>query len=254
GRPKKPETTAKELKTARKTSLKNLPPLSIIFENDDVLVVDKPAGMLTHPTDVSSVPTLMDAAIAHDKRIARAGNDPHRAGIVHRLDKDASGIVIIAKNNASLEHLKQQFRERRVEKHYHVLVSGRLEKETDTLTRRIARSKKNGRMVARPTSQEGKEAITHYDVRTRFANATELSVRLETGRTHQIRVHLHALGHPVVGDTLYTIKNQKQIPLSRLWLHAEALTITLPDESEPRTFTSPLPDALTQLIHTLHVL
>lgn len=227
--------------------------LEILFENDDVLVVNKRAGELVHPNENSHEDTVMHAAIRHDRRIAKVGDTPkNRAGIVHRLDRMTSGVLIITKSQSAFEHLKAQFQNRAVKKRYRALVEGSLDNDTGTVARKIARSQKQGRMVARPSSQEGKAAVTHYTVRQRYANATELDVDIETGRTHQIRVHMHSMGHPIVGDSLYAIRNQKRIPFDRLWLHAESLTIQLPNENEPRTFTAPFPKELTELTARLH--
>ncbi len=249
-KPETNESTEKETKKAKKQIDFDL---EIIFENDDVLVVNKPSGVLTHPTESSEEKTLMDAALEHDPKIATVGDKPElRAGIVHRLDRDASGALIIAKNQEAFEFLKAQFKNRSVKKIYRAIVHGQVVKDEKTIKGNIARSKNDGRMVARPASQGGKEAITHYDVIQRYANATELSVRIETGRTHQIRVQMLSLGHPVVGDNLYIIKNLKRIPFKRLALHAEKLTILLPGENESQTFEAPLPNALTALISKLH--
>ena len=227
--------------------------LDILFEDDDVLVINKHAGALVHPNEHSDEDTVMQAAIRHDRRIATVGDDPaRRAGIVHRLDRMASGVLLIAKTQSAFVHLKAQFQNRTVKKQYRALVEGSLENDVGTVARKIARSQKQGRMVARPSSQEGKDAITHYTVRQRYANATELDIEIETGRTHQIRAHMHSMGHPIVGDPLYAIRNQKRISFERLWLHAESLTVRLPSENAPRTFTAPLPSELTQLIDTLH--
>jgi 23S rRNA pseudouridine1911/1915/1917 synthase len=227
------------------------PELNIIFENDDVLVVNKPSGLLVHPTANSSEHTLLGSILAHDPKIATVGDDLLRSGIVHRLDKDASGILIVAKTKAAFRHLKFQFANRLTTKRYTVLVMGRMVDDTGVITFPIARSKSHARMAARPMSQDGKEAVTRYAVLQRFANATLLDVTIETGRTHQIRAHFFALGFPVAGDTLYVRRAAvKQIPLGRLFLHARELTIELPS-GETQTFTSPLPAdlelALTEL-------
>lgn len=218
-------------------------PLNILYEDADVLVVNKPAGLLVHPTTASTEPTLLDLLRAHVPGLDAVGDDKARAGIVHRLDKLASGVVIVAKTPEAFVHLKAQFAQRLTEKRYTALVMGNVIDDSGTITFPIARSQSNARMAARPSSQEGKDAITHFDVLHRYANATLLDVRIETGRTHQIRVHFFALGHPVAGDDLYTIRGIKQIPLGRLFLHARALTIDLPS-GERKTFEAPLPSEL----------
>ena len=231
----------------------DMPELNILFENDDVIVVHKAAGVLVHPTKSSSEYTLMDALVEHAPGMATVGDKPQeRAGIVHRLDRMTSGVMIAAKTQEAFEDLKRKFQKRYVYKKYRALVHGQLQKDHETIQLKIARSKSAGRMVARPESQEGKEAITDYNVLQRYANASEVDVDLHTGRTHQIRVHFHALGHPIVGDPLYTIKSVKQIPFPRLWLHAYELTLALPGEQEARTFSAPLPAALTELTDRLH--
>ena len=171
--------------------------------------------------------------------------------LLHRLDKDASGVVIVAKTTAAFAHLKHTFAARVTRKHYTVLVMGKVRDDVGTITFPIARSRSKARMAARPLSQEGKDAITHYEVLQRFANATLLDVRIETGRTHQIRAHLFAIGHPVAGDTLYVRRSVKQLPLGRLFLHARELTLPLLS-GETQTFTAPLPHDLQDALTHLH--
>lgn len=226
------------------------PELAIVHEDSDVLVVNKPSGLLVHPTTTSTEPTLLDAVLAHNPDIATVGDDRSRAGIVHRLDKDASGILIVAKNKNAFRHLKNQFATRQTTKRYTVLVMGRMIDDTGVITFPIARSKNHARMAARPLSQEGKEAVTRYTVLERFANATLLDVSIETGRTHQIRAHFFALGHPVAGDTLYVRRTVKQLALGRLFLHARELTIELPS-GETQTFAAALPLELEEALHKL---
>ncbi len=218
-------------------------PLVVLYEDDDVLVINKPSGLLVHPTATSTEITLVDLLRKQIPNLDAIGDDKTRSGIVHRLDKAASGVVIVAKTHTAFTHLKQQFAHRLTEKHYTALVMGNVTDDTGTITFPIARSKTNARMAARPNSQEGKEAITHFDVLHRYASATLLDVRIETGRTHQIRAHFFALGHPVAGDELYTMRGVKTIPLGRLFLHARSLGIDLPN-GEHMTFEAPLPPEL----------
>ncbi len=242
---------SRELETSEENLLPPAPKPEILFENEDVLVFSKPAGLLVHPTPTNpKAPSLINAILEHSPKTANVGGDPLRPGIVHRLDKEASGVMIVAKHEHAHAWLKEQFKERLTEKHYTVLVLGSVAEETGTITFPIARSTTRGRMAARPHSQEGKEAITHYDVISRFSSSTLLDVRIETGRTHQIRAHFFALGHPVAGDVLYTHKKLKQLPIARLFLHAHTLTITLPS-GERRTFTSEIPRELQDLLTSL---
>ncbi|MFH1433855.1 MAG: RluA family pseudouridine synthase [Candidatus Uhrbacteria bacterium] len=246
--------------------------LDILFEDDDVIVINKPSGLLVHranETDHSS--TLVDGLLAHYPEIATVGDDPvERPGIVHRLDKTASGVMIVAKNQEAFEHLKEQFRSRRAQKKYIALVYGKIDEAAGEINFRIGRSKRTGKMVAKPANEappsrglagsrhgkaggKGKEAITLFEVIDRFAVATLLRVEIKTGRTHQIRAHLQAYDHPVVGDPLYKKKqmtNIRPIELGRLFLHAAKLTIELPS-GETKTFEAPLPDELANLLTKL---
>lgn len=243
-------TLAPDAFAAPATPVGPAPELAVVHEDGDVLVVNKPAGLLVHPTATSTESTLLDAILAHDPNIANIGDDRSRSGIVHRLDKDASGMLIVAKTKDAFQHLKNQFATRQTIKRYTVLVMGRMIDDTGVITFPIARSKNHPRMAARPLSQEGKEAVTRYTILERFANATLLDVSIETGRTHQIRAHFFALGHPVAGDTLYVRRTIKQLALGRLFLHARELTITLPS-GETRTFAAALPVELEEALHQL---
>lgn len=233
-----------------KVKASDIPDLEIIFEDDDVLVVNKPAGVLVHPTLASKEITLLDAILKHNKKIKGVGGDILRSGIVHRLDREASGIMVVAKNEKTHHFLKEQFKQRLTEKHYTVLVLGKVQDEHGTISFPIARSSSRSRMAARPTSQEGKEAITHYEVKQRFTTSTLLDVHIVTGRTHQIRAHFFALGYPVAGDKLYVRRDIKPLKLNRLFLHARELSITVPD-GERKTFTAPLPVELADALQNL---
>ncbi len=225
-------------------------PLVILYEDDDVIVVDKPAGVIVHPTETSTEATLVDALLAHYPELATVGDNPkQRPGIVHRLDKSASGVLIVAKNSTAYTHLKRQFKERLAHKTYLVLVHGTFEHPEGTIDLPISRSKSHGRMSAKPHKQGGKEAVTHYLVLESYRHHTLLEVRIETGRTHQIRVHMFSSDHPVVGDTLYRQRSAKQDALGRLFLHATSLEITLPN-GETRLFEAPLPKELSDWLKT----
>lgn len=242
-------------KTTKAKPVKIVPPvLPILYEDDDVMVINKPAGIIVHPTsEKATEPTVVHAALKHFPALKKVGDNPIRPGIVHRLDKDVSGVMVIAKTQSMFLSLKQQFTDRSVKKEYLALVYGKLSKDHDIINLKIARSKSKGRMVARPESQEGKEAITEYDVLDRFKTATYVRVNIHTGRTHQIRTHFRAINHPVVGDVLYGkshMRNIRPIPMDRLFLHSHELTITLSDGSR-KTVTAPLPDSLKQMLTTL---
>lgn len=246
-----------ELEMAHPPIRKGEPPiLQIIFENDDLLVIHKPAGLIVHPTEnPTGEPTLVDALLERDPDMAQVGDNPLRPGIVHRLDKDVSGLMVIAKTNQAFASLKSQFQNHTVYKEYIALVYGALSKDHDLIEMKIARSKARGRMVARPISQEGKTAKTEYSVEQRFKNHTLVHVILHTGRTHQIRVHFRAINHPIVGDRLYKktyMKNIRPIELNRIFLHAYQLRFRLMDGTQ-RTFTDPLPNDLNVLLKHLAV-
>lgn len=229
----------------------DIPILHIVYEDDDLIVINKPAGLLVHKHDgAMDEPTVVDALLERNPEIAHIGDNPIRPGIVHRLDKDVSGLMVIAKTQTAFQSLKEQFQNRSIYKEYLALVYGELPKDHDVIDLKIARSKARGRMVARPSSQEGKEAKTEYDVLKRYKNRTYVRVILHTGRTHQIRVHFRAIDHPIVGDTLYKksrMKNIKPVELGRLFLHASKLRLRLMNGKE-KTFTEPLSDELKKLL------
>lgn len=227
------------------------PILQVVYEDRDLMVINKPAGIVVHPFEGSGdEPTVVDALLERHPELAQVGDDPARPGIVQRLDKDVSGLMVIAKTLVAFDGLKAQFKNRTVYKEYTALVYGTLPKDHDVLEMKIARSRARGRMVARPTSQEGKEAKTEYEVEQRFKNHTLVKVILHTGRTHQIRVHLRAIDHPIVGDKLYKktrIKHIRPIELGRLFLHAQKLRFKLMDGTE-RTFVEPMPEELKSIL------
>lgn len=227
--------------------------MEIIHETEDYLVIVKPAGLLTHPVrEGYTEPTLVDQLLAHAPHIADVGEHTLRPGIVHRLDKHVSGLMVIAKTPAMFTCLKTQFQERTIKKIYLALVYGSLNKEEGSINFLIARSKSTGKMVARPVSQEGRLALTHYSVLDRFATTTYVRVQIHTGRTHQIRVHFLAIDHPLVGDTLYTKKHMKHVrrlEMDRIFLHAHELTFS-DLLGERCTFRSNLPDDLQTILDT----
>ena len=217
-------------------------PLNIIYEDDDLLVVDKPAGLAIHPAPGHPGHTLVNAILSHLPSLAETG-DSLRPGIVHRLDKDASGIMVVAKNNAAQLNLINQFKARSVVKAYVVLVEGHLTPEDGVIEAPIGRDPRNRKRMA--VVAEGRDARTRYHVIKYIGNYTLLEVRTETGRTHQIRVHLKAIGYPVVGDETYGVKSDH---LSRQFLHACRLGFHLPSTGEYVEFTSDLPPDLAEAL------
>lgn len=229
------------------------PPLDIIYEDDDLLVVNKPTGLIVHEAPGENGPTLADSLVVHCPKLKKVGEDPLRPGMVHRLDKDVSGVVLVAKTQKVFDFLKGLFKERTIKKEYLGLVYGSLPLPSDRITFKLARSERRARMAARPESQEGREAITEYEVTKRFGNSTFVKIRIETGRTHQIRAHFHAYGHPIVGDPLYKIKGLKIRPvLSRPFLHATRISFT-DWNGQKREFSSPLPKELEDYLKKLKV-
>ncbi|MFH1781271.1 MAG: RluA family pseudouridine synthase [Patescibacteria group bacterium] len=249
----KSEIKAKDYKIAAPNLSKNKKiKLDIIFEDENYLVINKQANLIVHPS--SSHPendTLINGVIAHYPKIKSVGEDPARPGIVHRLDKEVSGLIALTKTENAFEDLKSQFKNRKVYKEYIALVHGVMSEKNGKINFNIERSKTKGfKMAARP-DQTGKEAVTEYDVIKEYNNYSLLKVIIHTGRTHQIRVHLSALGHPVVGDRVYKPRNLKtRIELDRIFLHSHKLEFTNL-ESEKVKYTAELPEELNGLLKTL---
>jgi 23S rRNA pseudouridine1911/1915/1917 synthase len=217
-------------------------PLTIIYEDEDILVIDKPAGLTVHPAPGHPNHTLVNAILAHCPNLITS-NERTRPGIVHRLDKDTSGLIVIAKNDIAREYLTAQFKERTVTKGYLVLVEGRLSPEQGIIEAPIGRDPHNRRRMA--IVEAGKEATTRYRVRQYLDNYTLIEVTPLTGRTHQIRVHLSAIGHPVAGDSLYGAKSPH---LNRQFIHAYRLGFCLPSTEQYQEFISALPLDLEQAL------
>lgn len=217
-------------------------PLKIVFEDKDLVVVDKQPGLVVHPTVNHPSGTLVNAIISHLRDLPQ---DNFRPGIVHRLDKDTSGLMVIAKNPNSLEFLKKQFQAREVEKSYIALVGGSLAKEKGIIETSIERHPKFKQMFA--VSKEGKPAKTEYKIFKRYKKYTLLTLRPLTGRTHQLRVHLSSIGHPIVGDKLYG----GRMLLSRQFLHASQLSFAHPKKLKKLTFVSELPEQLSKILEKL---
>jgi 23S rRNA pseudouridine1911/1915/1917 synthase len=217
--------------------------LNIVFEDKDIMVVDKPTGLLVHPA-AGETDTLANGLLALHPTLANVGESPDRPGIVHRLDKDASGLIVIAKTKKAYEHLKKQFQYHTVLKEYTVLVAGETPHDEGAIDMVIGRASFGGKMAARDKSQakeDDRDALTHYYVEELLPGASLLRVRTETGRTHQIRVHLNALGCPIAGDPLYGTKNKVRINAPRLFLHCRRLAFNHPATNELVEFSSSLP-------------
>jgi 23S rRNA pseudouridine1911/1915/1917 synthase len=210
-------------------------PLSIVFEDEDIVVVDKPAGMVTHPARGSRDSTLVNALLAHTGPLP---GDPLRPGLVHRLDRDTSGLIVVAKTPETLRRLGKAMQHRYIERQYLGLVAGSPEQEQGTIEGAIGRDPRHRLRFA--VRSDGKAAVTHYALRERLLRASELVFRLETGRTHQIRVHMAALGHPVLGDPLYG-RPDPRIALEGQALHAWRLRFRHPRTGEQLDFEAPPP-------------
>lgn len=224
----------------------------VIHEDKHVIVVNKPSGLIVHPAVPGESETLANAIIARYPEVAAVGDAQDRPGIVHRLDREASGLMVVARTKEAFLALKAQFQAHVVKKEYAVLIDGEAPADTGTIRLAIGRSSSGGKMAARPEpGEDDKDAITHYRVEERLPKTTYLTVRTETGRTHQIRAHFHALGIPVVGDPLYGTKRPGRLPAPRLFLHAKTLEFTHPVTDKQMTFHAPLPKELEDVLHGL---
>lgn len=231
--------------------------LDILYEDSDLLVVNKPPGMIVHPAGRIRSGTLVNALLFHCQDLSGIGGKI-RPGIVHRLDKETSGLLVIAKNDFAHQSLSRQIKERTIERRYKALVWGEIKKEEGEIHTLYGRSKKNRKKMAvirkMPDArcQKVREAITRYKVLKRFKDFTLIEVRILTGRTHQIRVHTAYLGHPVVGDKTYGRK-RSPFNLKGQLLHAETLGFVHPRRGEYLEFKAPLPEAMREVIKALTV-
>jgi 23S rRNA pseudouridine1911/1915/1917 synthase len=209
-------------------------PVPVIFEDEHLLVVEKPAGLVVHPGAGNAAGTVVNALLG---RSIAGGEDPSRPGVVHRLDRDTSGLMVLAKGEPAYSRLVAQMSGRRVGRVYRAVVVGEGLPETGTVDAPVGRDPENPTLMA---AGIGKPAVTHFEVLREVAGHAMLEVRLETGRTHQIRVHLSAIGHPVYADPLYGTP----VPGHRLWLHAENLAFIHPVSGERLSFEAPIPNDL----------
>ena len=220
-------------------------PLDIVYEDDDVIVVNKPQGMVVHPAPGHPNHTLVNALLYHSP--LSTINGEFRPGIVHRIDKDTSGLLMIAKNDLAHRSLAGQLKAKTNEREYVALVHGVIKEERGTIDAPLGRSKKDRKKQA--VVEDGRHAVTHFKVLERFQHYTLVSCRLETGRTHQIRVHMKYIGHPLAGDPLYGPR--KTLPGNGQYLHARLLGFKHPRTGKQMTFTSPLPEYFQKMIDHL---
>lgn len=224
-------------------------PLEIVYEDENLLLVNKPAGMVVHPAAGHQSGTLVHAALAHAPELEGVGGE-RRPGVVHRLDRDTSGLILLAKNDRTHQWLQRQFKERTVEKVYLALVDGLPPTPTGRIEAPLGRDLRQRKRMAVTTETRGRAAQTLYRLARAYRSHSLLELRPLTGRTHQIRVHLAFLGCPVVGDTVYGRK-RPSLPVTRQMLHAWRLRLRLPDEVEARTFEAPLPADFTAALDLL---
>jgi 23S rRNA pseudouridine1911/1915/1917 synthase len=217
--------------------------LTVVYNDDDIVVIDKPVGCAAHPSPGWMGPTVVGALMAAGYTISTSG-PAERAGVVHRLDAGTSGLMIIAKTDAAYLKLKEMFRDHDVEKTYHALVQGHMDPSSGTIDAPIDRHPKEDHRFA--VVATGKESITHYEVIEYYRSVSLVKVELETGRTHQIRVHFSALNHPLVGDTIYGADPVlgKKMKMSRPWLHALELRFNHPITGVPLELVAPYPPDL----------
>jgi 23S rRNA pseudouridine1911/1915/1917 synthase len=221
------------------------PELRIVFQDESLAVVDKPAGLVVHPAPSHSGPTLVDEL----GEILGGGGEPERPGIVHRLDRGTSGLLVVARDDETHAALQEAVRRREVERIYLALAGGRLASRTGTIDAPIGRASRQRHRMA-VSGAASREARTHFEVLELLSRETYLEARLETGRTHQIRAHFAAIGHPLTGDTTYG--GAERYGLNRQFLHAHRLAFSHPRTGEPLEFSSPLPDDLAAALQAAH--
>lgn len=225
-------------------------PVEIIFEDDDLLVVNKPRGMVVHPAPGNPDGTLVNALLFHCKGRLSSINGVIRPGIVHRIDKDTSGLLIVAKNDNSHAHLAGQIKEHSFRRQYFAVVHGKMPEDKGTINLPLGRSR-NDRKKQAVNGLNPRNAVTHYEVLERFQGYDYCRFTLETGRTHQIRVHCQALGHPIVGDAVYGMP-KNPFGLEGQCLHAAVIGFVHPVTGEYLEFSSPLPDYFTDILNKLN--
>ena len=227
-------------------------PLEIVYEDDDLMVINKPRGMVVHPAPGHTSGTLVNAVLSHAGESLSSINGVLRPGIVHRIDKDTSGLILVCKNDFSHKALAKQLEEHSITRRYHAICSGRLKEEQGTVSAPIGRDEKNRKQQA-INYKHGKEAITHYRLLENLQNASLLECRLETGRTHQIRVHMKSIGHPLLGDPLYGPK-KNLYAIKGQALHAMVLGFVHPRSEEYMEFSADYPEDFQKLLNKLRMI
>lgn len=220
-------------------------PLDIVYEDDDVIVVNKKSGVVVHPSIGNTSGTLVNGLMYYGKNLSKV-NGEFRPGIVHRIDKDTSGLLLVAKNDRAHAVLAEQLKNKTVNRKYVALVSGVINHDTGTIDAPIGRDKNDRKKMA-VTSENSKDAVTHFRVLERYKNATLIECKLETGRTHQIRVHMKYIGHPVINDPVYGHK--KNINNFGQLLHAKTIGFIHPTTGEYMEFDSDLPDEFINILN-----
>ena len=246
---KKNDEIIYNIKKKKEVEKRNLN-IKIIFENKNYLIINKPSGILVHPTNKKENNTIANWVLEKHPHLIEVGDSPIRPGIVHRLDKEVSGLMVIALNQKYFNLLKEQFQDRSIKKEYTALIYGKLINTNGEIKTPLERDKKTGLMKAQTVQETGKEAYTIYEVIKKFINYTLVKVEIKTGRMHQIRAHFYSIGHAVVGDKLYKTKNirkKKKILSKRIFLHADFLSF-LDHENKKLEYKLPLPKELEKIL------
>lgn len=225
-------------------------PLDIVYEDDSLLVINKPRGMVVHPAAGNYDGTLVNALLAHCGSSLSTINGVIRPGIVHRLDKDTTGLLVAAKGDAAHLALSEQLKTHTLKRRYFALVHSNIKEDGGTVDKNLKRSPSDRKKIAVCTAGEGRSAVTHYSVLERFGRYTYINCDLDTGRTHQIRVHMRWLGHPIVGDKTYGVKNEEFNLVGQL-LHAGKIGFIHPKSREYMEFTVPLPEDFEKVLTVL---
>lgn len=223
-------------------------PLDIVYEDDDVIVVNKPTGMVVHPAPGHFTGTLVNALLYHCQSLSNLGGDV-RAGIVHRIDKDTSGLLVVCKNNIAHKNLSEQLKNKTTKREYVAIVTGSINHNLGKITAPIGRDPEN--RLKMKVIEDGKYAVTHFKVLERFKENSYVELRLETGRTHQIRVHMSYIGYPVINDPLYGIK--KQTTAYGQYLHAKTLGFIHPTTGDYLEFSSEIPEEFKEKLKELRI-